>query len=247
MTSPAQRHMMRVSASTTTQRAANPLRHATAYEQMLVKLAADQRTLKTIHSKERKAEIKRELLPFYAPWVSGALEQGKGAQDDILMMVMLWRLDAGDIAGALDIARYAFQFGLAMPGKHRRTPVYMFTEEVALAAMRAHAAGEPVEVQLLLDVLALTESADMPDMVRAKLHKITGLVLRDGGQVADALAHLQRAMRLDCQAGVKKEIERLERDLRPKPEAKPAPAASRPHKAKSATPAKRGRPRKIAS
>jgi len=239
--------MMRVSASTTTQGAATPLRHATAYEQMLVKLAADQRTLKTIHSKERKAEIKRELLPFYAPWVSGALEQGKGAQDDILMTVMLWRLDAGDIAGALDIARYAFQFGLAMPGKHRRTPVYMFTEEVALAAMRAHAAGEPVEVQLLLDVLALTESADMPDMVRAKLHKITGLVLRDGGQVADALAHLQRAMRLDCQAGVKKEIERLERDLRPKPEAKPAPAASRPRKAKSATPAKRGRPRKIAS
>lgn len=247
MTSPAQRHMMRVSASTTTQRAANPLRHATAYEQMLVKLAADQRTLKTIHSKERKAEIKRELLPFYAPWVSGALEQGKGAQDDILMTVMLWRLDAGDIAGALDIARYAFQFGLVMPGKHRRTPVYMFTEEVALAAMRAHAAGEPVDVQLLLDVLALTESADMPDMVRAKLHKITGLVLRDGGQVADALAHLQRAMRLDCQAGVKKEIERLERDLRPKPEAKLAPAASRPRKAKSATPAKRGRPRKIAS
>ncbi|POU01194.1 terminase [Escherichia sp. ESNIH1] len=247
MTSPAQRHMMRVSASTTTQRAANPLRHATAYEQMLVKLAADQRTLRTIHSKERKAEIKREMLPFYAPWVSGALEQGKGAQDDILMTVMLWRLDAGDIAGALDIARYAFQFGLAMPGKHRRTPVYMFTEEVALAAMRAHAASEPVDVRLLLDVLALTESADMPDMVRAKLHKITGLVLRDGGQVADALAHLQRAMRLDCQAGVKKEIERLERELRPKPEAKPAPAASRPRKAKSATPAKRGRPRKIAS
>lgn len=249
MTSPAQRHMMRVSASTTTQRAANPLRHATAYEQMLVKLAADQRTLRTIHSKERKAEIKRELLPFYAPWVSGALEQGKGAQDDILMTVMLWRLDAGDIAGALDIARYAFQFGLVMPGKHRRAPVYMFTEEVALAAMRAHAAGEPVDARLLLDVLALTESADMPDMVRAKLHKITGLVLRDGGQVADALAHLQRAMRLDCQAGVKKEIERLERDLRPKPEAKPkpAPVASRPRKAKSATPAKRGRPRKIAS
>jgi len=165
------------------------------------------------------------------------------------MTVMLWRLDAGDIAGALDIARYAFQFGLAMPGKHRRTPVYMFTEEVALAAMRAHAVSEPVDVRLLLDVLALTESADMPDMVRAKLHKITGLVLRDGGQVADALAHLQRAMRLDCQAGVKKEIERLERELRPKPEAKPkpAPVASRPRKAKSATPAKRGRPRKIAS
>ncbi len=142
MTSPAQRHMMRVSASETAQRQDSPLRHATAYEQMLVKLAADQRTLKQIHSTERKAEKKRELLPFYQPWVTGVLEQGKGAQDDILMTVMLWRLDAGDIAGALDIARYALRYGLTMPGQHRRAPAYLFTEEVALAAMRAHAAGE---------------------------------------------------------------------------------------------------------
>ena len=100
MTSPAQRHMMRVSAAMTAQREAAPLRHATVYEQMLVKLAADQRTLKAIYSKELKAAKKRELLPFWLPWVNGVLEQGKGAQDDILMTVMLWRLDTGDIAGA---------------------------------------------------------------------------------------------------------------------------------------------------
>ncbi|MGP3592644.1 terminase endonuclease subunit [Vagococcus sp. WN89Y] len=244
MTSPAQRHMMRVSAITTAQREDNPLRHATAYEQMLVKLAADQRTLKAIYSKELKAVKKRELLPFYLPWVSGVLDQGKGAQDDILMTVMLWRLDVGDIAGALDIARYAFKYGLTMPGRHRRTPPYMFTEEVALAAMRAHAAGEPVEVSQLLDTLALTAAADMPDEVRAKLHKIAGFVLREEKQFAGALEHLQRAMQLDCQAGVKKEIERLERELKPKPAAR-APVKT-PRKTKSATPAKRGRPRKNA-
>lgn len=42
-------------------------------------------------------------------------------------------------------------------------------------------------------------------------------VLRDNKQPADALAHLKRAMQLDCQAGVKKDIERLERELKPKP------------------------------
>lgn len=56
MTSPAARHMMRVSASETARRAAVPLRNATAYEQMLVKLAADNRTLKQIRSNERKAD-----------------------------------------------------------------------------------------------------------------------------------------------------------------------------------------------
>lgn len=41
MTSPAARHMMRVSASETARRAAVPLRNATAYEQMLVKMSGN--------------------------------------------------------------------------------------------------------------------------------------------------------------------------------------------------------------
>lgn len=246
MTSPAARHMMRVSAIVTAQRDDNPLRHASAYEQMLVKLAADQRILKNIHSIERKADKKRELLPSYAPWVAGVLTEGKGAQDDIVMTVMLWKLDAGDIAGALDIARYALQYGLTMPSRHQRTTPYVLAEDVALAAMRAHAASEPVEVTLLLATQTLTAASDMPDKVRAKLHKITGLVLRDAGMLADSLAQLQRAMQLDAQAGVKKDIERLENALKPKPvPAKKPQTKPRPRKP-ATTPGKRGRPRKVA-
>ena len=132
---------MRVSAVRASQLDNAPLRHASPYEQMLFKLAADRRTLSAIRSKERKADKKRELLPLYLPWVAGVLESGTSAQDDILMTVMLWRLDTGYVAGALEIARYALKYGLTMPGRHRRTPPYMFTEDVALAAMRAHAAG----------------------------------------------------------------------------------------------------------
>lgn len=208
MTSPAQRHMMRVSASQAAQREQAPLRHATAYEQMLVKLADDRRTLKNIRSNERKAEKKRELLPFYAPWVAGVLADGRGAQDDIVMTVMLWRLDAGDIAGALEIAPYALKYGLTTD--HRRTTPYMLVEEVALAALRLRDAGEPVDLVLLLTTLSLTDGADVPDMVRARLHKVTGLTLRDIGQNAEALAQFQRAMQLDRNAGVRKEIERLD-------------------------------------
>jgi len=202
MASPAQRHAMRVSAMLAAQRDNAPLRHATAYEQMLVKLAADRRTLKGIHSKERKAEKKRELLPLYLPWVAGALENGTGAQDDILMTVMLWRLDAGDIPGALEIARYALRHNLAMPEPHTRTAPYMLAEEVALAVLRARDAGEPVDMAGILETLALTCTADMPDEVRARLHKVAGLTLRDAGQLNDAMTHLQRANQLDRNAGV---------------------------------------------
>jgi len=239
--------MMRVSASETARRGAAPLRNATAYEQMLVKLAADCRTLKQIRSTERKVDKKRELLPFYLPWVAGVLANGKGAQDDIVMTVMLWRLDADDIAGALEIARYALTYGLTMPvGGHRRTTPYLLAEEVALSAQRLRDANQSPELALLLDTLALTERADMPDIVCAKLHKITGYLLRDKGELPEALAHLQRAIQLERTIGVKKDIEQLERQLKPKPE--PAPKTTKPRTRKPAAKpaARRGRPPKAA-
>ncbi|EAM5822618.1 terminase endonuclease subunit [Salmonella enterica] len=243
MTSPAQRHMMRVSASQAAQREQAPLRHATAYEQMLVKLADDRRTLKNIRSNERKAEKKRELLPFYAPWVAGVLADGRGAQDDIVMTVMLWRLDAGDIAGALEIAPYALKYGLT--SDHRRTTPYMLVEEVALATQRLRDAGDSVDLSWLQTTIDLTDGADVPDMVRARLHKVTGLTLRDAGMNAEALAQFQRAMQLDRNAGVRKEIERLERALKPKAEAPPRKTTKpRTRKPVARPAAKRGRPPK---
>lgn len=252
MASPAQRHAMRVSAMMASQRDNAPLRNASAYEQMLVKLAADRRTLQGIHSKERKAEKKRELLPFYLPWVTGVLENGTGAQDDILMTVMLWRLDAGDIAGAIEIARYVLSHKLSMPEGHSRTAPYMLAEEVALAALRARDVGLAVEVAQLLCVIEMTSTADMPDEVRARLHKVAGLALRDTGQLKEAMIHLQRANQLDRNAGVRKDIERLTRDLNPKPitpakisVAKPVARKSQTKKTTSPVKRGRGRPKKV--
>lgn len=247
MASPAQRHMMRVSAQEAAQRENSALRHASGYELMLMRLAGDMRTLKGVHSFERKAEIKRGMLPEYALWVTGVLAEGRGAQDAVLMTVMVWKLDADDIAGALEIARYALKYGLAMPSHLNRPTGYFLAEDVAIAAERLRTAGKPVAVSLLLDTMALTESADMPDKVRAKLHKITGLVLRDEGAVIQALEHLKRAMQLDRLAGVKKDIERLERAIKAASEPEPAPAPKPKERAKPKTAKRAKTPAKSAT
>jgi len=158
------------------------------------------------------------------------------------MTMLQWSLDAGDIRGTFNMARYALKHGLSVPNNKRPTP-YLFAEDVALAAMRARSAGQAVSVDDLLTVIDMTLPHDMPDPVRGKLHKITGLVLRDNGQPEQALIQLKRAMQLDSVAGVKKDIEQLERALRPvavtaKPDT--APRKTKPR----AAPAKRGRPRK---
>ena len=210
MLSPARRHRMRQQAIEASQNADNPLRYASGYEQMLIKLNDDKRRLKKVHSNERKAELKRQLLPEYLPWVSGVLEKGKGAQDAVLMTVMIWRLDAGDVPGALEIARYALTHGLVSPDGFKRASLpYLLAEEVASAVTRAWTAKEPVDVDPLLATIAMTESEDMPDQVRAKLHKITGYVLRDAGRASEAMTHLARAHQLHDGCGVKKDIERL--------------------------------------
>lgn len=215
MPTPAHAHFMRVSAAVASAAAAadNPLENATGYELMLAKLAEDRRRLKEIQSMEAKADVKREVLPEYAPWVDGVLTSGSGAQDEVLMSVMVWRIDAGDYAGALDIAAYAIAHKLVMPDRYQRTTGTVIAEEVADAAKRARDGKASFDTAILQCTLTLTESADMPDQVRAKLHKELGLALAETDK-AVALMHLQRATQLHDKVGVKKEIEKLERELK---------------------------------
>ena len=70
MLSPARRHLMRMEAEAASQQASNPLRHANGYELMLLKLNDDKRRLKKVRSQERKAELKRQMLPEYLPWAT---------------------------------------------------------------------------------------------------------------------------------------------------------------------------------
>ena len=214
MISPARSHFLRQSAIEAAQQDSNLLRHATGYELQLRKLNEDKARLKQVKSNETKAELKRSMLPDYAPWVDGVLAEGKGSQDAILMTVMIWRLDAGDVAGALEIARYALKHKLATTEDFTRPTGYLLAEEVTLFALREMAAGETVDIEPLLNTLELTDGEDMPDLVRAKLHKVVGTVYRSLGRAGLALQHMQRAYQLDINSGVKKAIEQLEREIK---------------------------------
>ena len=88
---------------------------ASVYELHLAKLQQDYLRLKQVQSTEGKAELKRQLLPEYSPYVEGVLAEGKGAQDQVMTTLMVWRMDATDFAGALDIADYVITHSLLMP------------------------------------------------------------------------------------------------------------------------------------
>ncbi len=170
--SPARQHRLRVQAEQAA-REGGSVRHASGYDLMLLQLAEDRRRLKGVQSTVKKAEIKVELLPKYAAWAEGVLAAGGAQQDDVLMYVMLWRIDAGDYAGALEIGRHALRHGWVMPLGNRNVQTVL-AEEMADAAQSAMLAATGFDADLLLQTLELTDGLDMPDQSRARLHKAIG-------------------------------------------------------------------------
>ncbi|AYL25768.1 terminase [Xanthomonas citri pv. citri] len=225
--SPAKRHHSRVLAELeAAQRAPHQLMAgATAYEQHMAQLQSDRLRLKQIQSTQGKAALKVQLLPTYVPYLAGVLAGGQGAQDEIVMTCMVWRIDAGDYAGALELGAYVLKHGLQMPDRFSRTVGCVLAEEIAEAALSAQKTGQQFDAAVLADTATLTAEQDMPDEVRAKLHLalaraslagITDETPADQAQpiAAAAVADLQRAIALHGSCGGKKDLERAERLLK---------------------------------
>jgi hypothetical protein len=167
----------------------------------------------------------------------GALASDPPVQDDIVGTMLVWAIDIGDWPLALELGDHVLAANLGLPERYKRSPAVLLAEEIAESALRVATA---VPRAVLEETLALTADHDMPDQVRAKLHKALGLAFqaeaeafdpeaesqRAGGKralVDAALDHTSRALVLDQHAGVKKVIERLNADLKKLPEASATP------------------------
>lgn len=212
---PARRHRERALAAL--QGAANPQfdqARANAYELQLMQLAEHRRTLKGIQSIERKIDAKRPMLAVYQPWIDGVLAADRGGQDDVLVTVMLWTLDTGDLEGALPMASYVIRHGLSTPDRYERTAATLIAEEVADTGIKLQEAGAGPSYGLLCAYLELLTHCDIFDQVRAKLHKAVGRACLADGRKQLAAEHYRRAIELHDKVGIKKELEVLERELK---------------------------------
>lgn len=215
MPSPAQRHRERLHAAQAHAAAVDngtmaPTATGSAYDLMRAKLAEDKRALKAIQSIQQKIEVKRARLPEYQPWIAGVLEADAPVQDDVFATVMVWCIDTGEIAQALDMAEHMLTHDLKLPEIYQRDLPTLLVEEIADRALSSD--GGNVTPEQLLKLGQLTQGRDMPDEVRAKLHKATGLSLRESAP-AQALDHLQQALHFNARIGVTQEINKLQKQL----------------------------------
>lgn len=223
--SPAKRHFIKATAALDAAATAPAalMEGLSTYEMQLAQLHQDRLRLSNMQSMESRAQLKVGLLPAYEPYIAGVLTAGRGAQDDVLVTVMIWRFDAGDWTGGLDIAEYVLQHGLKMPDRFNRTPGCAVAEEVAEAAFKALKAGHGFPIEILTRTAELTTDEDMPDQVRAKLKLAQGRTIlldldeKNPGQPGDVQTGvdlLKRAIELHDSCGGKKDLERAERLLK---------------------------------
>jgi len=194
-----------------------------AFELMMMQLHQHRRDLKEIKSIEAKVDAKRTLLPLYDAYVDGVLHARPGTQDQVIAYAMVWSLDAGLYTRGIDIAEYMLATGVNPPDDYRRNVATILQDEISTAVCDGKLLGEDA-MQTIRRVMDLTNQADTPDQPKARLCKAAGWALIGKTSTSDAdiaklspevceqaLPYLVRAIELDKSAGVKKDIERLER------------------------------------
>lgn len=197
-----------------------------AYELHLAQLHQHYQQLKQVQSTEGKAELKAKLLEQYQPYVAGVLSAGQGAQDEVITTLLVWHIDAGSIASALNIAEYVLTHGLTLPDRFNRDVATLVADEVGEYALKVIKQG-PFDPALLERAIVLTASHDMPDEARAKLHLALGRAYLFGldpkadvytpeaaERMTQAEHHISRAIELHTNCGGKKDLEQAKRLLK---------------------------------
>lgn len=221
MLTPAQKHWQATMASRRGGSDENTTVARTAHEQILHRLRLDQASLKRVQSATTKADMKRQMLPDYQGWIDGTLDGDSGRQDEVITTLMLWAIDCKDYPLALRIGRYVVKHGLAMRDDFKRTAPVFLAEEISnqvLTVATSEADADLSGYSAPLDELAqIVDGSDMPDEVAAKLCKARGFALRGATSAeakGEALKLFRQATALNPNAGVKREIASLDRELK---------------------------------
>ncbi|HCC6785141.1 TPA: terminase [Escherichia coli] len=221
MLTPAQRHFQKVMAERRGQADEESDIQRTAHEQILHRLRMDLSRLSGVQSEETKAEMKKSMLPEYEGWIEGTLDGDSGRQDEVITRLMVWAIDCRDYALALRLGRYVVRHGLTLPDNFNRTAATFLTEEMSKPLLTLAAADADADLSsgiVVLDEVAdIVADSDMPDVVRAKLCKARALARRGATDIttkAEALALFREALTRNPNAGVKKEIATLAREVK---------------------------------
>lgn len=201
-------------------------------QKVIFQLQEDRRRLKEFKATDRKVEAKVAMLPAYRGWCDGVLAAGQGERgplDQIFTTIMAWTIDVGDYMTALPMLEHAVKYKLDMPSGFNRDPITFAIDQICEEAIRVYdLGGDAAKVFAagslpMLQDLVEDHDIDLHDEVEAKLFKATGRAIMAGADLENeddlrqrreqTLKVYQRALEIHERCGVKKDIEKLNREL----------------------------------
>ncbi|WP_343560397.1 phage terminase small subunit [Kiloniella sp. b19] len=189
---------------------------------LTTRLRALEVELKGLQSTDRKIKHKLAALPEFDAYLDGIVAADTKAQDDILVMLMIWHfdcvtLDPSLLQRTLDLADYALQSDMKMPDRFNRSLAGFVLAELADIALATSKLDDltvedrDLMVEHLNDALTWTKDHDMVDDIPARAYKAMGELIGESN-IPDAISALEEAHRLDSKkAGVQTKLKQLKK------------------------------------
>lgn len=168
-------------------------------------------TLSSIKSIQERIAKKAEWIGGYAGYIEGCLAESPAPQNTTLVTLMIWAVDVGDFDLALRIAKYAVLNEMAMPEGYKREIAEFVTEGCCDVFIQNEELAVK-NVDVIEKIIDLGDGENMVDEVRAKSYRALGNAYKSA-RPSDALTAYTNALRFSQNAGCKKDLNQLEKQL----------------------------------
>lgn len=182
------------------------------YQLLADSLENDCKRISSLPQGEARNQVKRdELIPQYRKYVDAYLSGGEVYANQVLVQVMIWAFDVGDIDLAVKLAEIAVAQDQSMPERFNRDLKTFVADAVLEWAQAQRTGGNPVE-PYFGGMFALVTTWPIHDVIKAKYHKFAA-ENATAEDPAKALELYRRALEIDPDCKVKTAMAKLEKAL----------------------------------
>lgn len=188
------------------------------FDLLLVNLENDRKRISALPQGGARIPLKRECAAVYAPVVDAYLAGGQVYRNEVLVQLMIWRFDLGEIADAVRLAEAAVEQGQPMPERFKSTLAIFVADAVLDWAKAQKKAGGAVAPYFdwVLDHLDLWQ---LHDAQRAKYCKFAAERADAENEFVEAFAYCNRAAAYDPGAQIVTLRTKIEKELARRAEA----------------------------
>jgi len=177
----------------------------------------DYAALKVIKSHEQRNKQKAEIIPNYMPYIEAYLAGKERYKNPVLVIIMIWAFDCGDIGLAMKLAQEAMKANDELPQIKDVVAFKSNLQDFILDSVFDYLEGEQKQGRTVEPYLSTAfewlESIETFDQVKAKFHKLAGLHAFELEDWKATIEHFETAEKLDSKIQVTTKLKEAKKKL----------------------------------